>query len=179
MHHGVYTNFINPYRPSVKPALHSCTTCTALGHWVYKTCRLHGACVKLLFICTYVYYNLISITVISEPDNVTVCKGKSTTTLTCLLDGSITSGDVQWYSLLKDTSTTEMVDQRSNIRLTTSTNINTTNSSLTITNATKSYTGYYWVRLSSDVCNVSLTVLDAESMYVNRIHCNCTYTHFE
>ena len=39
---------------------------------------------------------------------------------------------------------------------------NTINSSLTITEAVKSYNGYYWVRLpSGDFCNVSLTVLSS------------------
>ena len=65
-----------------------------------------------------------------------------------------------------DTSTTAMVDpQGSNIQFITSTINNKSTSSLTITNTTKSYTGYYWVRLpSDDVCNVSLTVLT--SMFV-------------
>ena len=103
---------------------------------------------------------LISTTVISEPDDVTICEGGSTT-FTCVLDSSISSDDVQWYRLIMDTSTTVMVDpQDSNIQFTTSTTNNTLTSSLTITNTTKSYTGYYWLRLPSDddVCNVSLTV---------------------
>ena len=77
------------------------------------------------------------------------------------MDSSISSDDVQWYRLIMDTSTTVMVDsQDSNIHSITSTINNTLTSSLTITNAVKSYTGYYWVRLPSDddVCNVSLTV---------------------
>ena len=58
-----------------------------------------------------------------------------------------------------DNSTTEKVNQSSNIQFTTSTNNNALTSSLTITDAVKSYTGYYWVGLpSDDVCNVSLTV---------------------
>ena len=105
------------------------------------------------------------ITVISEPDDVTVCEGKSTT-FTCVLDSSISSDDVQWYRLIEDTGTTEMVDlQGNNFDLTTSTINNTINSSLNITNATKSYTGYYWVRLQTDdVCSASLTV--TTSMWV-------------
>ena len=100
---------------------------------------------------------LLLTTVISEPDDVTVCEGRSTT-FTCVLDSSISSDDVQWYRLIMDTSTTVMVD--SNIYLTTSIINNTLISSFTITNAVISYTGYYWVRLpSGDVCNVSLTVL--------------------
>ena len=107
-------------------------------------------------------------TVISEPDDVTICEGRSTT-FTCVLNGSISSNDVQWYRLIMDTSTTVMVDpQDSNIHLTTSTTNNTLTSSLTITNTTKSYTGYYWVRLSSgDVCNVSLTVVTSMYALVN------------
>ena len=104
------------------------------------------------------YYNAFTI-VISEPDDVTICEGGSTT-FTCVVNSSISSNDVQWYRLIMDTSTTVMVDpQDSNIHFTTSTINNTLTSSLTITNAVKSYTGYYWVRLpSGDVCNVSLTV---------------------
>ena len=104
------------------------------------------------------YYNAFTI-VISEPDDVTICEGGSTT-FTCVVNSSISSDDVQWYRLIMDTSTTVMVDpQDSNIQFTTSTTNNILTSSLTITNAVKSYTGYYWVRLpSDDVCNVSLTV---------------------
>ena len=97
--------------------------------------------------------------VISEPDDVTVCEGRSTT-FTCVLDSSISSDDVQWYRLMKDNSTTERVNQGSNIQFNTSTINNTLTNSLTISEPSKSYTGYYWVRLpSDDVCNVSLTVL--------------------
>ena len=76
------------------------------------------------------------------------------------MDSSISSDDVQWYRLIMDNSTTVMVDpQDSNIYFTNSTTNNTLTSSLTITNAVKSYTGYYWVRLPSvNVCNVSFTV---------------------
>ena len=104
--------------------------------------------------CICIYY-----TVISKPDNAAICEGRSTT-FTCVLDTNMSSDDVQWYRLMQDTSTTVMVDpQGSNIQFTTSTINNTLTSSLTITNAVKSYTGYYWVRLpSGDVCNVSLTV---------------------
>ena len=103
---------------------------------------------------------LFTTAVISEPDDVTICEGRSTT-FTCLLDGSISSDNVQWYRLIKDTGTTIMIDpQDNNIHLTTSTINNTLTSSLTITNAIKSYTGYYWVRLPFDnICNASLTVV--------------------
>ena len=101
-------------------------------------------------------------TVISEPNDVTICEGRSTT-FTCVWNGSLssTSDGVQWYRLIMDTITTVMVDpQDSNIHLTTSTTNNTLTSSLNITKARRSYTGYYWVRLpSGDVCNVSLTVV--------------------
>ena len=103
--------------------------------------------------CICIYY-----TVVSEPDDVTICEGGSTT-FTCVWNGSLSSDDVQWYRLIMDTSTTVMVDpQDSNIHFTTSTTNYTLTSSLTISSAVISYTGYYWVRLDDDVCNVSLTV---------------------
>ena len=111
------------------------------------------------------FYLLLSV-VISEPDDVTVCEGRSTT-FTCVLDATMknNSDDVQWYRLIKDTGTTEMVDPQGNntiiIHFTTNptTNDSLTTTNLTITNANRSYTGYYWVRLlSDDFCNASLTV---------------------
>ena len=100
----------------------------------------------------------ISTTVISQPDDVTICEGRRAV-FTCVLNGSISSDDVQWYRFIKDTSTTEMVDPNGeNIKFLTRTN-GSTNSSLTITNAIRSYTGYFWVGTSSlNVCNASLTV---------------------
>ena len=107
--------------------------------------------------CLYVN---ISTTVISQPDNVTICKGKEAM-FTCILNSNISSDDVQWYRFIKDTSTTEMVDPKDeNINFLTRTNGSATSISLTITNAIKSYTGYFWVGTSSlNVCNASLTVL--------------------
>ena len=104
----------------------------------------------------------ISTIVISQSDDVTVCEGKGAV-FSCVLNttsADINNTDVQWYRLVMDTSTTEIIYQRSSsIRFTVSTINNTLTSNLTITNAVKSYTGYYWVRLpSGDVCNVSLTV---------------------
>ena len=111
------------------------------------------------------YCKFIDLLVISEPDDVTVCEGRSTA-FTCVLDSSISSNDVQWYRLIMDNSITEGVNQSSNIHFTTSTINNALTSSLTITNATKSYSGYFWVGTPSvNVCNVSLTVFGT-STYV-------------
>ena len=100
--------------------------------------------------------------VLKQPNNVTVCEGNKEAVFTCVLNttnANINSDNVQWYRSLEDIGNAERVNQNSNIHLTTSTTNNTLTSSLTITNAVKSYTGYYWVRLpSGDVCNVSLTV---------------------
>ena len=84
---------------------------------------------------------------------------------TCVLNSNIRS-NVQWYRFIKDTSTTEMVDPNGeNINFLTRTIGSTTSSSLTITDAIKSYTGYFWVGTSSlNVCNVSLTVIVGTSM---------------
>ena len=71
---------------------------------------------------------------------------------------------VQWYRYIKDASEEERLNSNgSNINFIKSAINNTAiTTSLTITNATESYTAYYWVRLSSDYeddCkNISLTV---------------------
>ena len=94
---------------------------------------------------------------ISQPDDVTICEGEGAV-FTCVLNSNIRSDDVQWYRFIKDTSTTVMVDPNggNNINFLTHTN---GSSSLTITNAIKFYTGYFWVGTPSlNVCNASLFV---------------------
>ena len=97
---------------------------------------------------------------ISQPDDVTICEGKAAVFI-CALNSNISSDDVQWYRFIKDTSTTVMVDPNGeSFNIMNHSNESTTSSSLTITNAIRSYTGYFWVRISSrNVCNASLTVL--------------------
>ena len=109
------------------------------------------------YICTHAHMYFLSTIVISEPDDVTVCEGR-TTTFTCVMDSSISSDDVQWYRLIMDTSTTVMVDGREDgLIIVPIDNGGTFTAILYIFNAKQ--TGYYWVKLpSDDVCNVSLTV---------------------
>ena len=98
---------------------------------------------------------------ISQPDDVTICEGEEAV-FTCVLNSNIRSDDVQWYRFIKDTSTTDPNGE--NIDTVNHAN-GSTSSSLTITNAIKSYTGHFWVETPShNVCNASLTVL--ASMYV-------------
>ena len=110
----------------------------------------------------FMHINFISTTVISEPDDVTICEGEGAV-FTCVLNSNIRSDNVQWYRFIKNTSTSTvyvMVDPNGeNISFMNRTNGSTTNSSLTIINAIKSYTGYFWVGTPSlNVCNASLTV---------------------
>ena len=127
------------------------------------------------------YTQCFSATVISEPDNVTIiCEGKSTL-FTCVLDSSISRDDVQWYRLLKDTGTTERIGRLNDFTVVPIANNNSFTTRLYIFNAIKSYTGYYWVRLSSDnVCSVSLTVTTSmyihNIMYIDFIICNNSTT---
>ena len=116
---------------------------------------------------------MFSTTVISEPDDVTVCEGRQAV-FTCVLSTTINSSDVKWYRFIKDTSTTEMVDQDgTDIHYVTHHNGNTLTSQLYITNAVKSHTGYYWVRTpSSNVCNASLTVTTSMYVYSYMDTCN-------
>ena len=97
---------------------------------------------------------------IGQPDDVYVCEGRGVV-FTCVLNSNIRSDEVQWYRFIKDTSTTETVDPNGeNINFLTRTNGNTTNSTLTISNARKSYTGYFWIGTPSVIaCNTSVTVL--------------------
>ena len=102
--------------------------------------------------------------VISEPDDVTICEGEGAV-FTCVLNSTIRSDDVQWYRFIKDRRTTVMGE---NISFLTYTNGNI-NSSLTITNAIKSYTGYFWFGTrSSYVCNAFLIVTISKCM--NRLY---------
>ena len=100
----------------------------------------------------------ISTTVISGPDDVTVCEGASPIIFICVLDSNISKDDAQWYILLPNTSISNA--QGDNMIVVPITDENSFTTRLFIFDATKSHTGYYWVRLpSDDVCNVSLTVL--------------------
>ena len=121
------------------------------------------------------YIMLISTTVISEPDDVTVCKGTLSTTFTCVLNGSITSGNVQWYRLLKDTGTTERLGRLDDFDVIPIRGQNNFTTILYIFNVRRSYTGYYWVSSPlGDVCNTSLTV--STGTYVNIVL--CTYSTY-
>ena len=104
----------------------------------------------------------ISIIAVDEPDDVTICEGGGTV-YSCELNTAntnISSDDLQWYRLIKNTGTTEMINPNGiNINFTTNHSENTLTTTLTITNAERSYTGYYWVKSPlEDICNVSVTV---------------------
>ena len=96
----------------------------------------------------------VSATVLREPDDVTVCEGGSIS-LTCVLNGSMTSDEVQWYRLLKNTSTIERVRRQEDMIFFPIPNENSfiTYTILNTINVNRSDTGYYWVKLPSDfVC---------------------------
>ena len=111
--------------------------------------------------------------VISEPDDVSICEGEGTV-FSCVLNriSNISNNDVHWYRFLRSRGTTEIVNASGeNVSFLIHTG-NTLTSNLTITNAIKSYTGYYWVGTPSlTVCNVSLTVVT--STYVCLCVCVC------
>ena len=97
---------------------------------------------------------------ISQPDDVTTCEGRGVV-FTCVLNSNIRSDDVQWYRFIKDTSTTEVVNPNGgNINFRTNINKNNnTDSSLTLSNTSKSDNGFFWVQAQSRTfCNASLIV---------------------
>ena len=113
--------------------------------------------------------------VISEPDDVTVCEGTSSTRFTCVLNGSISSDDVQWYRILKDTGTTERLGRLDDFTVVPISGQNSFTILLFIFNVRISYTGYYWVRLpADDVCNTSFTVSTGKylHLYTDIFICN-------
>ena len=104
----------------------------------------------------------ISIIAVDEPDDVTICEGGGIV-FSCELNTTntnISSDAVHWYRFIKNTGTTEMINLNgTNINFTTKHSENALISTLTITNAERSYTGYYWVKSPlEDICNVSVTV---------------------
>ena len=115
-------------------------------------------------VCVYVF---ISTIVISQPENLTVCKGKGAV-ISCILNttnSNISSDHLYWYRLTKDATTAKMINADGESIVFTSNSSGYGNSTLRIKNAMESYTGYYWVGTSSfNVCNVSLTVVTSTLM---------------
>ena len=108
----------------------------------------------------------ISATVIDEPDDVTVCEGASSTTLSCVFNSSISSDDVQWYRILKDTGTTERLGRVDDFTVVPITGVDRFTTSLYIFNARRSYTGNYWVSSPvGDVCDTSFIVSTGICIY--------------
>ena len=111
----------------------------------------------------YVIHKMfISIIAVVEPDDIIICKGGGAV-FSCELNTAntnISSNNVQWYRFIKNTSATEMINPiGTDINFTTKHSESALNSTLTITNAERSYTGYYWVKSPlNDTCNVSVTV---------------------
>ena len=113
----------------------------------------------------------ISIVAVDEPNDVIVCEGRAAAFI-CELNTAntnISSNDVQWYRFIKNAGPTEMIKPNgTNINFTTNHSGNNLTTTLTITNAAKSHTGYYWVGPPlDDACNVSVIV--RTSTYVNRV----------
>ena len=90
---------------------------------------------------------------------------------TCVLNTTdtniTTNNDVQWYRFIKSTGTTVMVDQHGkSISFITNTTGNTTTSTLIVTNARTSHTGYFWLETPScNVCSAAVIVKEI-GMYV-------------
>ena len=119
--------------------------------------RLHTK--VLSSVITLYAYDFCLYTVISEPDDVTICERTASTLLSCVLNGSISSDDVQWYRLVKGTNTVQRVSDAGDFVDVPVPGQNELTTTLYIFNARSSYTGYYWVRLPlGDVCNTSFTV---------------------
>ena len=101
----------------------------------------------------------ISIIAADEPDDITICEGGGGV-FGCELNTANTNISVHWYRFIKNASTTEMINpDRISFTFTINHSRNLLTTTLTITNAVRSYTGYYWVKSPlNETCNVSLTI---------------------
>ena len=110
---------------------------------------------------SHIKHLYVSITGINESDDVIVCEGGGAK-FSCKFNSNntnISNNDVQWHRSIKDTGTIEKITMNSSITVITNTSGNILTTTLTITNADTSFTGYYWAKSqSNDVCNVSVTV---------------------
>ena len=93
---------------------------------------------------------------------------------TCVLNKNIniSISDLQWQRFIEDTGTNEIIDTdlEGGIISSLTRTKNIISGLLIITDARKSYTGYYWIGTASfSVCNAYLTALT--SMYVCRYVC--------
>ena len=78
----------------------------------------------------------------------------------------MTSDDAQWYRLLKDTGIAERLGRLQDFTVVRLSGTNSFTTRLYISNARRSYTGYYWVRSPfDDVCNASLTVTPSKQLH--------------
>ena len=106
----------------------------------------------------------------NQPDGLTTiatCQGWRTE-YTCELNSNINSNDVQWYRFVRDTSRTVMVTSNGVDVNFANTDGNTI---LTITNAQKSYNGYYWVQVGSEIyCNASFTITTSTGINIHNVY---------
>ena len=103
---------------------------------------------------------------ISQPDDVTICKGEEAV-FTCVLN--LTNihtryTDLEWYKFTNAINIEVLDPYEERINFLIRTTGNTISISLNINNAVTPYTGYYWIETSSfSAYNVSLTVLEGTS----------------
>ena len=104
----------------------------------------------------------VYITVISQPDDVTICKGREAV-FTCVLNltnSNTRYTDLEWYKFTRANNIEALDPYEEKINFLIHTTGNTISSSLNVANATNAVSGYFWVGTTSfNVCNVSLTVV--------------------
>ena len=110
-----------------------------------------------------------------------MCEGREAV-FTCVLHGSIRSDNVQWYRSPMDTSSTELINpEGENINILNHTSGGALNASLIITSVSTSFTGDFFVRISSrTVCRASLTILPSKFICMDDYNIRssiCTYVY--
>ena len=123
----------------------------------------------------YVYF---IVTVIDQPDNVTVCLG-GTVVFTCVMDitnVSISEEDVKWWRIRTDHAQssikvrTQLPKNTRRYKVTNTINNKRLNSTLMITNVISTLNGSYWPGLmeNSELCDMAFLSIIGKTNYVYR-----------
>ena len=125
----------------------------------------------------------ITVTVVDQPDNVTVCVG-GTAFFTCVVDITnviISKGDVRWWRKRTDVSSGILLISENNVRykVTNSINDQRLNSTLMITHVISTLSGPYWPGLTrgNELCEMAFLSIYGINFYILCIMCMHMYVY--
>ena len=125
----------------------------------------------------------VNVTVITQPDNITVCEG-GTAVFTCVMDilnVSINTEDINWWRIRIDhKGLTEITETVTRYTISNDINGHELTSALMITNVRLGDMGPYWPGLIDDnqLCSMAfLSTVNGTYVCVSYVYYVCTYLH--